>query len=120
MKFLLFIHQHLTPEDVAALPEDERNALYAAWGAVNETPGVTPGQQLAPAPDARTVRGDGNGGAIVTDGPFAETKEAIGGYLFFEADDMDAAVELAGRVPAVLRGGAIEVRPIVESGWGRS
>jgi hypothetical protein len=49
-----------------------------------------------------------------TDGPFVETKEALAGYLLFEADDPDAAVELAARIPAARMGGAIEVRPIVE------
>lgn len=49
-----------------------------------------------------------------TDGPFVELKGAIGGYLFYEADDLDAAIELASRIPAARMGGAIEVRPIVE------
>ena len=51
---------------------------------------------------------------LTTDGPFVETKEALGGYLLFEADDLDAAIELAARIPAARMGGAIEVRPIVE------
>ncbi len=62
--------------------------------------------------------GDGDHGArrrtaetLTTDGPFVETKEALGGYLFLEADDLDAAIELAARIPAARLGGAIEVRP---------
>jgi hypothetical protein len=55
-----------------------------------------------------------NGKTLTTDGPFVELKEAIGGFLFFEADDLDAAIELASRIPAARLGGAIEVRPIVE------
>ena len=55
-----------------------------------------------------------DGKTLTTDGPFAETKEAIGGYLVFEADDLDAAIELASRIPAARMGGAIEVRPVVE------
>ena len=55
-----------------------------------------------------------DGETLITDGPFAETKDAIGGYLVFEADDLDAALELAARIPAASQGGAIEVRPIVE------
>ncbi len=52
--------------------------------------------------------------ALTTDGPFAETKEALGGFFLFEADDLDAALELAARIPAARRGGAVEVRPVVE------
>jgi hypothetical protein len=55
-----------------------------------------------------------DGKTLTTDGPFVELKEAIGGYLLFEADDLDAAIELASRIPAARLGGAVEVRPIVE------
>ena len=55
-----------------------------------------------------------DGKTLTTDGPFVETKEVIGGYLLFEADDLDAAIELASQIPAARLGGAIEVRPIVE------
>ena len=54
-----------------------------------------------------------DGETLRTDGPFAETKEAIGGYLHFEAEDLDAAIALAARIPAARLGGAVEVRPIV-------
>ena len=66
------------------------------------------------------VAGDGHHRAgagrptLTTDGPFVEIKEALGGYGFFEADDLDAAIELAARIPAARMGGAIEVRPLVE------
>jgi hypothetical protein len=62
---------------------------------------------------ATTVRVQ-DGKTLTTDGPFAELKEAIGGYMFLEADDLDAAIELAARIPAARLGGAIEVRPLVE------
>ena len=55
-----------------------------------------------------------NGKTLTTDGPFAETKEALGGYYLVEADDLDAALELAARIPAARMGGAVEVRPVVE------
>ncbi len=55
-----------------------------------------------------------DGETVPTHGPFAETKEALGGYLIYEADDLAAAIELASRIPAARMGGAIEVRPIVE------
>jgi hypothetical protein len=117
MKYLLLIHQGSTPtprsEEWETLPEDEKNAVYAAYKSLNETPGVTSGLQLQPPEMATTVRVQ-DGRTLTTDGPFVELKEAVGGYLLFEADDLDAAIELAARIPAARMGGAIEVRPIVE------
>jgi hypothetical protein len=118
MKFMLLIHQGTTPtprspDEWARLSEDEQNAVYAGYKAVNETPGVTPGLQLADPEVASTVRVQ-DGKTLITDGPFAEIKEAVGGYLHFEADDLDAAIALAARIPAARMGGAVEVRPIVE------
>jgi hypothetical protein len=86
--------------------------VFAAYQAVNDTPGVTPGQYMEPPELATTVRVQ-NGRTLTTDGPFAELKEAIGGYLTYEADDLDAAIELAARIPAASMGGAIEIRPLV-------
>ncbi len=70
------------------------------------------GAQLQPAESATTVRVQ-NGSTLTTDGPFAETKEALGGYWVLEADDLDAAIEFAARIPAARLGGAVEVRPLV-------
>ena len=64
-------------------------------------------------PDTATTVRVQDGRTLTTDGPFAEIKEAIGGYLFLEADDLDAAIELAAKIPAARMGGGIEVRPIV-------
>jgi hypothetical protein len=118
MKYMLLIHQGDTPtpndpEAWARLSESDQQAVYAAYGALNANPGVTPGVQMQPPETATTVRVQG-GKTLTTDGPFVETKEALGGYLFFEADDLDAAIELASQIPAASMGGAIEVRPIVE------
>jgi hypothetical protein len=118
MKYMLLIHQGdsptpRSPEEWAKLPEEEQKAVFADYQAINETPGVTPGQQLGEPDTATTVRVE-DGKTLTTDGPFVEIKEAIGGYLLFEADDLDAAIELASRIPAARMGGAIEVRPIVE------
>jgi hypothetical protein len=118
MKYMLLIHQGDTPtprdpDAWARLSEDERNAVFADYQGINETPGVTSGLQLQPPEMATTVRVR-DGKTLTTDGPFVELKEAIGGYLLFEADDLDAAIELASRIPAARMGGAIEVRPIVE------
>ena len=113
MKYMLLIHQGDTPtprdpEAWARLSEDEQKQVYADYGAINQTPGVTPGLALGEPATATTVRVD-NGQTLTTDGPFVAVKEALGGYLIFEADDLDAAIELAAR-----NGGAIEVRPIAE------
>lgn len=117
MKYMMLIHQGSTPlpgtDAWDALPDERKGAVYAAYKALNETPGVSPGQQLSPPETATTVRVQ-DGKTLTTDGPFVEMKEAIGGYFMFEADDLDAAIEVASRVPAASMGGAIEVRPIVE------
>lgn len=118
MKYLLLIQQGTTPlpgsEEWERLSKDEQKAVYAAYQSINETPGVTPGVRMGPPETATTVRVEG-GSTLTTDGPFVETKEALGGYLFLEADDLDAAIELAARIPAASMGGAIEIRPVVES-----
>ena len=118
MKYMLMIHQGDTPtprspEAWATLSEDEQKAVFADYQAINENPAVTSGLQLDEPETATTVRVQ-DGKTLTTDGPFVELKEAIGGYLFFEADDLDTAIELAAQIPAARLGGAVEVRPIVE------
>ncbi len=118
MKYALLIHQGTTPvpgtEDWDKLSEDEQMAVYGAYQEVNRTPGVTPNDfQLANPETATTVRVDDEK-TLTTDGPYVSVKEAIGGWLTYEADDLDAAIELASRIPAARMGGAIEIRPIVE------
>ena len=118
MRYMLLIHQGTTPlpgtDEWDQLTPEEQGRVYADYQAINETPGMTPGVRMQSPETATTVRVE-DGTTLTTDGPFAETKEAIGGYLFFEADDLDAAIELASRVPAARMGGAIEIRPLVES-----
>ena len=117
MKYMLLIHQGSTPlpgtDEWERLSEEEKGAVFGAYKGINETPGVSPGLGLQPPQTATTVRVQ-DGKTLTTDGPFVELKEAIGGYLLFEADHLDAAIELASRIPAARLGGAIEVRPIVE------
>ena len=117
MKYMLLIHQGTTPlpgsPEWESLPDADKNAVYAAYKSLNETAGVTAGLQMQAPETATTVR-VADGRTLTTDGPFVETKEALGGYLFFDADDIDAAIELASRIPAASMGGAIEVRPLVE------
>ena len=117
MRYLLLIHQGTTPtpgtEAWEHLSEDERAGIYAAYSALNETPGLTPGEWMQSPDTATTVRVQ-DGRTLTTDGPFVEVKEAIGGYAVYDADDLDAAIEVAARVPAASLGGAVEVRPVVE------
>jgi hypothetical protein len=118
MKYLLLIHQGDTPtphspEAWERLSDDERNAVYSAYQSIGETPGVTSGLQLQPPETATTVHVE-DGKTLTTDGPFVAVKEALGGYLVFEADDLDAAIALAARIPAASMGGAVEVRPVAE------
>jgi len=118
MKYMLLIHQGTTPTPLdpdawATLSADEQQQIYAAYQEVNQTPGVTPGNGLQPPETATTVRVV-NGTTITTDGPFVDAKESLNGYLVYEADDLDQAIALAAKIPAAARGGAIEVRPIMQ------
>jgi hypothetical protein len=119
MKYVLLIQfgdapTPYAPERWERLSEDEQKAIYGAYQEINETPGVTPsGVQLQPAEAATTVRVQ-DGKTLITDGPFVTVKEALAGWLMFESDDIDAAIELASRIPAARMGGAVEVRPVVE------
>ena len=111
MKYALLIYANDAGWD--ALSEDEQKAIYGEYTAVSETPGIVGGSQLGPADTATTVRVQ-DGSTLTTDGPFAETKEALGGFFLFEADNLDDATALAARIPAARMGGAVEVRPLVE------
>ena len=118
MKYMLLIHQGSAPtpydqEAWSRLSEAEQNQVYADYQGINQTPGVEPGVQMQPPETATTIRVE-DGRTLTTDGPFVAVKEALGGYFVLEADDLDAAIEVASRVPAARLGGAVEVRPIAE------
>lgn len=112
MRYMMQIYQAQALEVWSQLSEEDQRAVAADYMAINQTPGVTSGEGLAPPDTATTVRVQ-DGRPVTTDGPFAETKEALGGYFLYEAEDLDAAIALAARVPATRYGGAVEVRPIV-------
>jgi hypothetical protein len=118
MKYMLLIQQGTTPlpgsPEWEQLSQDEQKAVYSDYQAINQTPGVTPSDVWLEAPAAATTVRVQDGKTLVTDGPFVAVKEALGGFFFFEADDLDAAIELASRVPAARMGGAVEVRPVKE------
>ena len=110
MKYALLIY---SSDEVRNLPEYQLQPIIREYEAISNAPGVLGGQQLQPAGSATTVRVD-NGESLLTDGPFVDAKEYLGGFFLFEADNLDAATELAARIPAARMGGAVEVRPIVE------
>jgi hypothetical protein len=112
MQYLIQIYSSDVPQQWEKLSEEEQNAVMGEYGSISSSPGVMGGAQLQPPTTATTVRVQ-DGRTLTTDGPFPETKEALGGYYLFEADDLDAAIELAARIPAARMGGAIEVRPLV-------
>ncbi len=97
-----------------AFSADERGAVYAQYRAFSDEAGtagvMAGGAELASTRDATTVRVR-DGESLVTDGPYAEVKEALGGYFIFECESMDEAVEYAAKIPGAEHG-AIEVRPI--------
>ena len=111
MKYALLIYSR--DAEWESLSEDDRNAIYGEYAAVSQSPGIVDGEQLSPADTATTVR-VAVGSTLTTDGPFAETKEGLGGFFLFEADNLDDAIALAARIPAARMGGAVEVRPVVE------
>jgi hypothetical protein len=119
MQYALLVYQGTTPlpgtDAWEALPADEQKRIYADYAALNKVPGVSPGLPLGLPEKARTVRVEGSK-TVVADGPYMGAAGAVGGYSVFEADDIDAAIELAARIPAARLGGAIEVRP-VETYW---
>jgi hypothetical protein len=113
MNYMLQIYSDGVTTAWEDLTTEEQNAVMGEYVAIFQTSGVTGGAQLQEASTATTVRVQ-DGRTLTTDGPFAETKEALGGYYLFEAPDLDAAIELAARIPAARMGGAVEVRPLVE------
>jgi hypothetical protein len=113
MQYMLLIYSGEATAKFQDLAEEEQNAIVGEYMAIQQSPGVTGGAQLQPAETATTVRVD-DGRTLTTDGPFAETKEVLGGYFTLEAPDLDAALEVAARIPAARMGGAVEVRPVVE------
>jgi hypothetical protein len=117
MKYMILIYQGTTPlpgtPEWDQLSQEEQGGVYAAYQALNQTPGFTPADVQMQHPETATTVQVKDGQTITTDGPFVELKEAIGGFAFYEADDLDAAIVLAARIPAASMGGAVEIRPLV-------
>jgi hypothetical protein len=113
MKYMLQIYSSQLRAEFESLPEAEQEKIIGEYNAISETPGVIDRNQLQPPETATTVRVE-DGRTLTTDGPFIAAKEVLGGYFLVQADDIDAALEIAARIPAARMGGAVEVRPVVE------
>ena len=110
MKYMTLIYGDA--EAWNALPEEEQQGVAERYMALSREPVVADGAELEDADTATTVRVR-NGETLTTDGPFAETKEQLGGYYLLDCGSLDEAIEFAARIPAAERGG-VEVRPLVE------
>ena len=100
------------PGYAEALPEAERAAVLAEFAALLDEERCVTAAQLQPAETATCVRVAG-GRTLMTDGPFADTKEVLGGFCLVEAANLDEVLELAERVPVTRYGGIVEIRPVV-------
>ena len=113
MRYLLLIyqdeaaHSQWSEEELAAEYQD-----YFAFTVETEKLGVSAGAALKPTNTATTVQVR-NGKIMTTDGPFAETKEQLGGYFILDCNDLDKAIEIAARIPGA-KHGSIEIRPVME------
>ena len=112
MQYLLLIYER--EANWEKLSDAERGALFAEYGgftdSIRKSGNYVGGNPLQPVSTATTVRAR-NGKPMTTDGPFAETREQLGGYYLIEAKDLDEATAIAARIPAA-RTGSVEVRPI--------
>jgi hypothetical protein len=115
MRYMMLIYNDESGmENVTEAQWAEVTAAYEAFGVEAKAKGVfLGGDALNPTRTATTVRMD-NGKIITTDGPFAETKEALGGFYILNCKDLDEALAWAAKIPVVKFGGSLEVRPIVE------
>ena len=111
MKYALLIYSE--PGSHESLSEADYAAVHREYMALSDEPTCVGGAQLQPVETATTVR-MADGQTLVTDGPFAETKEVFGGYYIFDADNLDDATAMAARIPVVRLGGSVEVRPVVD------
>jgi len=111
MRYAVLIYER--PGAYDPLSPEERQAVSAEYLAIRDDPRVVDGARLQPAEMATTVRVR-EGGTLITDGPFADTKEVFGGYYLLTADNLDAAIEIAERIPAARMGGSVEIRPMLE------
>ena len=111
MRYAVLIYER--PGAYDAFSDDERRAVSAEYVELADDARVVGGARLQGVETATTVRVQDER-SLITDGPFADTKEVFGGFYLLEADDLDGALEFAARIPAVRLGGCVEVRPLAE------
>jgi hypothetical protein len=112
MQYAVLIYAE--PDAHLAQGDEAFQSMFQEYMALIQDPRVLANGQLQPIETATTVRVQ-DGRTLTTDGPFAETKEVLGGYYIIDAGNLDEAIEFASRVPAArIPGGSIEVRPLVE------
>ena len=111
MEYALLVHEK--PGAYDGLSDEKRQAVLGEYWTLRDDPRVVAGAALHPVETVTTVRVH-DGDTLVTDGPFADTKEVFAGWYVIEADDIDAAIEIASRCPAARFGGSVEVRPVLE------
>ena len=113
MQYLLFYYGDENAH--AALSQEEMGGVMKAWFKYDEelrkAVKVIAGDSVQPTSTATTVRSE-NGKTIISDGPFAETKEQLGGFYLIDAEDLDVAIEWAGKMANLATTGSVEVRPI--------
>ena len=110
MQFVMLIYQGDAIERQATLSEQEQQQVYADYQSINEMPGVSPLPPMGLPENATTVRVV-DGTTETADGPVVGVNESVGGVFVLEADNLDAAIAVAARVPAARHGGAVEIRP---------
>ncbi len=113
MRYLLQVYLNGAAARLGQLPEAERKAIVEEYEAFFQAREVKDGNQLQPAATATTVRVR-DGETATSSGPYSETGEPLGGYYLVDAEDLDAAVALAARIPATRMGGAVEIRPVIQ------
>ncbi|WP_232660756.1 YciI family protein [Pseudonocardia sp. TRM90224] len=111
MRYALLINER--PGAYDGFDAERRESISAEYTAIRNDERVYNGERLQPAATATTVRASGEE-LLLTDGPFADTKEVFGGFFLIEAPDLDGALELAARIPAVRLGGSVEIRPLLD------
>jgi hypothetical protein len=110
MQYALLIHT--VPGALDGYDESELKEITAEYMAIRGLPGCLGGAQLQPVETATTVRIN-NGQTLITDGPFADTKEVFAGYYLFERENIDEMLDIAARIPAARQGGSVEVRALL-------
>jgi hypothetical protein len=111
MQYALLIYRN--EADPQGATEEERAQVSREYLMLKAEPEITGGAALYPGETATTIRAQDRQ-LLITDGPFADTKEVFAGFYLLEADDIDKATEIASRIPALRFGGAVEIRPVVE------